>query len=124
MMNREGFRRKWWWPARDTVTKFACRKKTRTTSVNITGVPFENRTENLQSKIVECYRYKNALIAQPRGQDKLGVAWGQLENSSGSVIVSCCYEKLVAEAGNISETQMKGNIRRRKQPLPSNDIKD
>jgi hypothetical protein len=33
--------------------------------------------------------------------------------------VSCCYEKLLAEAGDSSITQRKGNVHRYK-PLPSN----
>jgi hypothetical protein len=52
-------------------------------------------------------------------QDKLGVARSQLENRWGSDVVSCCCEKLVAEAGDSSGTQRKGNVRCWK-PLPSN----
>jgi hypothetical protein len=37
----------------------------------------------------------------------------------GSVIVSCCCEKLIAEAGDRSGTQKKGYFRGWK-PLPSN----
>jgi hypothetical protein len=35
----------------------------------------------------------------------------------GSVVMSCCCEKLVAEDGDSSETQRKGNVRHWK-PLP------
>jgi hypothetical protein len=37
--------------------------------------------------------------------------------------VSCCCEKLVAEAGDRLGTQRKGNVRRWK-PLPSNGSED
>jgi hypothetical protein len=37
--------------------------------------------------------------------------------------VSCCCEKMVAEAGDSSGTQRKGNVRRLK-PLPNNDSED
>jgi hypothetical protein len=52
-------------------------------------------------------------------QEKLVERVG-LEDCWCSVIVSCCYEKLVADAGDILENPKKGNVRRRK-PLPSND---
>jgi hypothetical protein len=53
--------------------------------------------------------------------------WSQLvgelvserDNCWGSVVVSCRCEKLVAEAGDSSETQRKGKVRRWK-PLSSN----
>jgi hypothetical protein len=41
------------------------------------------------------------------------------ENCWGSVVVSCCCEKLVAEARDSSGTKWNGNTRRLK-PLPSN----
>jgi hypothetical protein len=42
-----------------------------------------------------------------------GVNWlvSELENCCGSVLVNCCCKKLVAEAGESSGTQRKGNIR-------------
>jgi hypothetical protein len=43
----------------------------------------------------------------------------ELEDCWGSVVVSCCCEKLVDEAGDSSGTQRKRTIRRWK-PLPSN----
>jgi hypothetical protein len=39
-----------------------------------------------------------------------GVSW--LVSGRGLVVVSCCCEKLVAEAGNSSGTQRKGNVLR------------
>jgi hypothetical protein len=49
------------------------------------------------------------------------VSWlvSKSDNLWGSVIVSYCCEELVAEAGDNSVTQSKGNFRRCK-PLPSN----
>jgi hypothetical protein len=44
---------------------------------------------------------------------------GEIEDCCGSVVVSCCSEKLAAEAGYNSGTQRKGNVRRWK-PLPEN----
>jgi hypothetical protein len=46
-----------------------------------------------------------------------------LDNRWGSIVVSCCCEKLVPEAGGSSETQKKGNVRRWK-PLPSSGSED
>jgi hypothetical protein len=43
----------------------------------------------------------------------------ELEDYCGSVVISCCCEKLAAEAWNTLETQRKGNIHLWK-PLPSN----
>jgi hypothetical protein len=43
----------------------------------------------------------------------------ELDNCWGSVVATCCCEKLVAEAGDILGTQGKGNVRRWK-TLPSN----
>jgi hypothetical protein len=40
-------------------------------------------------------------------------------NFSGSVLVSCCCEKLIAEVGDSSGSQSKENVRRWK-PLQSN----
>jgi hypothetical protein len=47
----------------------------------------------------------------------------ELEDCWGSVIVSCCCEKLVGEAGESSGTQRKGNFLLWK-PLSSNDSED
>jgi hypothetical protein len=47
----------------------------------------------------------------------------QSENFWGSVVVSCCREKLVADAGDSSGTQRKGNVGRWK-PLSSNGRED
>jgi hypothetical protein len=44
----------------------------------------------------------------------------ELEDCCGSVVVNCYCEKLVAEAGDSSGTQKKGNVRHWK-PLPDND---
>jgi hypothetical protein len=44
----------------------------------------------------------------------------QLDNRWGSVVMNRCCEKLVAEVGNSSGTQRKGNVCRWK-PLQSND---
>jgi hypothetical protein len=56
-------------------------------------------------------------------QGHLAVADGRwvskLQNCYGSVVVSCCCEKLVAEAGESSGTKGKGNVRRWRPP-PSN----
>jgi hypothetical protein len=46
-----------------------------------------------------------------------------LDNRSGSIVVICCCEKLVAETGDTSGTQSKGNVRRWK-PIPSNGSED
>jgi hypothetical protein len=43
--------------------------------------------------------------------------------AEGSAVVSCCCEKLVAEAGKYSGIKTKGNVRRLK-PLPSNSSAD
>jgi hypothetical protein len=43
----------------------------------------------------------------------------ELEDCWGSVVVSCCCEKLVAESGDILQIQRKGNLHIRK-PLPNN----
>jgi hypothetical protein len=43
----------------------------------------------------------------------------ELDKRWGSAVVSCCCAKLVAEAGDSSGPQRKGNVRRGK-PLPSN----
>jgi hypothetical protein len=45
---------------------------------------------------------------------------GELDNRRDSVVVTRCYEKLVAEAGDRLGTQKKGNVCRWKQ-LPSDD---
>jgi hypothetical protein len=47
----------------------------------------------------------------------------EIEDYCRSVVVSCCCEKLVAEAGDSSGTQRKGNFRLWKL-LPSNDSED
>jgi hypothetical protein len=47
----------------------------------------------------------------------------ELEDYCGSLVVRCCYEKLVAEVGDSSRTQRKGNVRCWKL-LPSNDSED
>jgi hypothetical protein len=47
----------------------------------------------------------------------------ELEDSCGSVIVSCCCEDLVDELVDSSGAQKKGNVRGWK-PLPSNGSKD
>jgi hypothetical protein len=47
-------------------------------------------------------------------QDKLGAGesqlGGDLDSRWGSVVVSCCCEKLVDEAGDSSGTHRKGNV--------------
>jgi hypothetical protein len=43
----------------------------------------------------------------------------EIEDCCNSIVVSCYFEKLVAEAGDISVTKSKGNVRRWK-PTPSN----
>jgi hypothetical protein len=48
---------------------------------------------------------------------------GELDNRWGSVVVSCCCQKLLTETGESSGTQRKGNVRRCK-PLPSNGNED
>jgi hypothetical protein len=47
----------------------------------------------------------------------------ELDDSYGSVVVSCCCEKLVAEVGDSSATQRKGNVCCWK-PLTSNSSED
>jgi hypothetical protein len=42
----------------------------------------------------------------------------QSDDCCGSIVVSCCCEELVAEVGDRSGTQRKGNVRHWK-PLPS-----
>jgi hypothetical protein len=49
----------------------------------------------------------------------VGDSMSYLKDFCGSVVVSYCYEKLVAEAEDSSRTQRKGNVHRWK-PLPSN----
>jgi hypothetical protein len=53
------------------------------------------------------------------------VVWriSELERCCGSVVVSCCCEKLISEVGDHSRTQRKGNVRRWK-PLPNNGSGD
>jgi hypothetical protein len=48
---------------------------------------------------------------------------GELEDCCRSVAVSCCCEKLAAEAGVSSGSQREADIRRWK-PLPSNGSED
>jgi hypothetical protein len=40
------------------------------------------------------------------------LSWVKWEDCCGSVLVSCCCKKLVAEAGDSSVAQRKGNVRR------------
>jgi hypothetical protein len=47
----------------------------------------------------------------------------QLEDCRGTVIISLCCEKPIAEAGDTSGTQRNGNVRRW-QPLPTNGSED
>jgi hypothetical protein len=49
---------------------------------------------------------------------------GELENRCGSVVVSCCWEKLVAEAGDSSGTHGRWENVSRWKPLPSNGSED
>jgi hypothetical protein len=59
-----------------------------------------------------------------QGQFAVGVGWCELDNLWVSAVVSCCCEKLVAEAGDSSGTQRKGNVRRcsRYQATASEDV--
>jgi hypothetical protein len=50
-------------------------------------------------------------VARCYEQDKLVSGVSELDTCWGSVVVSCCCEKLVAEAGDSSGTQRKGNVR-------------
>jgi hypothetical protein len=61
-------------------------------------------------KVPTCYK-----------QDKWGVSElvTELEDCWGSVVVSCCCEKLLSEVWDSLGTQRKGNVRHSK-PLPSN----
>jgi hypothetical protein len=54
---------------------------------------------------------------------RLRLSCSQFENCWGSVVVSCCCDKLVAEAGDCSGTQRKENVRRWK-PILSNGNED
>jgi hypothetical protein len=66
-------------------------------------------------EVQSCYKQDSTVC-----EDIVGELVSESDNSWGSVIVSCCCEKLVAEAGDCLETQRKGNVRCWK-PLPDND---
>jgi hypothetical protein len=58
-------------------------------------------------------------IAKQQLHRSRGTVFCQSDNCCGSVVVSCCCEKLVAEAEDSSGTQRTGDVRRWKL-LPSN----
>jgi hypothetical protein len=68
----------------------------------------------LQQRSGVCYAVRVDVIQA--GQVRSSVCWG---TGGGSIVVSCCWEKLVAEDGDSSGTQKKGSVRRWK-PLPNN----
>jgi hypothetical protein len=93
--------------------------------VAITCSPQQTRTQQLHCSRGKLFSTRSVLRCYKQGQLAVAVSWwaSEWDNSGSTVVVSCYCEKLIAEAGDSSGTQRKGNVRRWK-PLPSNGSED